>query len=393
MTSSSSNPSDGTLPMATILHMISIKLHSNNYLLWRNQMIPLLLYQKLMSHVDGSAASPSTMIIADNKELPNPAYTAWFKIDQRAVILLNSSFSEEAAAEVIGLSYSAQIWDALKNAYSHSSVERMHSLRDQLRLLGKETSYVSDFGRKFKALCDQLSTIGQPVDESDMLHWFLCGLGASFETFSTAIRASKPHPSFRDLVSQAESHELFLTSPHGSTSTSPVAFVTDHSRPSYTSRGRGQSSRGGGHGRGRRTPYCQLCRTDGHYASHCPKLASYATKAASLDANLANAFHAQCDLSDTTPDWYVTDSGASTHMTSSPDILPNAYPHIGNQTVTFGNGQTLNVSHTGSNLFSNNIMLNDVLVVPHLTKNLLSISKLTSDNHVDVLFSQPYFTI
>ncbi|GJT37421.1 putative RNA-directed DNA polymerase [Tanacetum coccineum] len=249
-------------------------------------MIPLLLYQKLMSHVDGSAASPSTMIIADNKNAES------------------------------------SIWDALKNAYSHSSVERMHSLRDQLRLLGKETSYVSDFGRKFKALC------------------------ASFETFSTAIRASKPHPSFRDLFSQAESHELFLTSPHGSTSTSPVAFVTDHSRPSYTSRGRGQSSRGGGHGRGRRTPYCQLCRTDGHYASHCPKLASYATKAASLDANLANAFHAQCDLSDTTPDWYVTDSGASTHMTSSPDILPTAYPHIGNQTVTFGNVQALRFPNT-----------------------------------------------
>lgn len=37
--------------------------------------------------------------------------------------------------------------------------------------------------------------------------------------------------------------------------------------------------------------------------------------------------------------------------------------------------------------------MHDVLVVPHLTKNLLSISKLTTDNPVDVLFSQPYFTI
>nr|GEU38958.1 putative zinc finger, CCHC-type [Tanacetum cinerariifolium] len=316
-----------------------------------------------MSHVDGSIAHPSTTIIVEYKELPNLAYTTWFETDQQAVILLKSSLSDEAAAEVIGLSSSAQIWDALK---THS-------------------------GRIFKALCDQLSAIGQPVDESDKLHWFFYGLGASFKTFSTAIRASKPHPSFRDLVSQAESHEPFLTSLHGSTSTSPIAFVTNHSQPSYTSRGRGQSSCGGG--RGRRTPHCQLCRTDGHYASNCPKLASYATKAASLDANLTNAFHAQCDLSDTIPDWYVKDSRASNHMTSSPDSLPNASPHIGNQTVTFGNGQTLNVSHTASTRFSNNIMLNDVLVVPHLTKNLLSISKLTSDNQVGVLFSQPYFTI
>ncbi|GJV62416.1 zinc finger, CCHC-type containing LTR copia-type gag-polypeptide [Tanacetum coccineum] len=71
MTSSSSNPFDGTLPMATILHMISINLNSSNYLLWINQMTLLLSYQKLMSHIDGSVAPPSAIIIADNKELSN----------------------------------------------------------------------------------------------------------------------------------------------------------------------------------------------------------------------------------------------------------------------------------------------------------------------------------
>lgn len=46
--------------------------------------------------------------------------------------------------------------------------------------------------------------------------------------------------------------------------------------------------------------------------------------------------------------------------------------------------------------------LRDVLVIQHITKNLLSfyyedhlgaISKLTNDNHVDVVFSHPYFHI
>ncbi|GJW31713.1 putative zinc finger, CCHC-type containing protein, partial [Tanacetum coccineum] len=158
---------------------------------------------------------------------------------------------------------------------------------------------------------------------------------ASFETFSTAIRASKPHLSFCDLLSQVKSHELFLTSLHGLTPTPLVSFVIDHSRPTYTSRGGSQSSHGGG-------------RDCGH-------------------ANLTHAFHAQCNLFDATPDWYVVDSRASAHMKSSPDSLLNVFPHNGNQTVTF--------------------------VVPHLTKNLLYIRKLTSDNQVDVLFSQPYFTI
>lgn len=72
-------------------------------------MTPLLSYQKLLAHVDGSAVPPSATIVADNKTSPNPEYTSWFEKDQQAVILLNSSLSEEEASEVLGLSSSAQI--------------------------------------------------------------------------------------------------------------------------------------------------------------------------------------------------------------------------------------------------------------------------------------------
>ncbi|GJV66603.1 zinc finger, CCHC-type containing protein [Tanacetum coccineum] len=87
--------------------------------------------------------------------------------DQRAVILLNSSLTEEAAAEVLGLTTAHAIWTALETAYNNSSVERIHSLRDSLRNLSKGTSTVSDYGRQFKGICDKLAAIGQPVDEMD----------------------------------------------------------------------------------------------------------------------------------------------------------------------------------------------------------------------------------
>ncbi|GJW58829.1 hypothetical protein Tco_0105560 [Tanacetum coccineum] len=68
-------------------------------------------------------------------------------------------------------------------------------------------------------------------DETEIkLHWFVCGLGASFETFSTAIRTTKPFTTFRDLLSQAESHEMFLKSLHGS-ATPPVAFFSQQCVP------------------------------------------------------------------------------------------------------------------------------------------------------------------
>ena len=178
-------------------------------------MLPLLSYQKLMPHVDGTPLPPPTNVEVDSKSVLNPAYVSWADLDQKTFILLNSSLTEEAAAEVLGLPDSRSIWTALQAAYSSSSVERIHSLRDSLRQMQKGTNTIFEYGRKFKTICDQLAAIDQPVDDMDKIHWFLCGLGSSFETFSIAIRTSRPSPAFRDLLSQAKNHEIFLQSMHG----------------------------------------------------------------------------------------------------------------------------------------------------------------------------------
>lgn len=247
-------------------------------------------------------------------------------------------------AEVIGVTSSRDLWTTLERVYSNQSSERTQNLRDSLRQLKKGTSTVSDFAKKFKSLCDQLTAIGYPVDSMDKTHWFLCGLGPAFETFSTAQRAVQPPPSFVDLVSRAEGHELFLVSLHGSAPT-VAAFNAQH-QPSK-GRGSGSGSRGGrgrnssfsgGRGRGRRPPHCQLCRTNGHYASACPNLATFQQQASNnIDANLARAFQSSCNVSDQNPDWYV-DSGATAHMAPSSSHLDHVQPYTGHDRVLFGNG-------------------------------------------------------
>ncbi|KAI3500548.1 hypothetical protein L1887_36372 [Cichorium endivia] len=396
--------SETTISLNTLLHLLTIKLSSTNYLLWKNQIHPLLSYQDLLGHIDGSSPSPSPTIEVEGKSAPNPLYTSWYKADQQALLIIQSSLSEEAMAETLGLNNAYAIWKALEDAYSHDSMERVHTLRDTLRQLQKGSSTVPEYGRKFKAICDQLAAIGQPVDELDKAHWFLCGLGSGYESFSTTHRAIKPAPPFRSLLSQAESHELFLNSIHHSSTPPPAAFTAQQHWDSQSSsrggssnrgnfsggRGRGNSS--GGRGRGRRSPHCQLCRNNGHYASSCPDLPTFAKQNSHLDANLAQAFQNQCNLTQSRPDWYV-DSGASAHMTNSSANLDHSTPYSGSDQVVFGNGNVLNISRIGNSTLSNNIKLLDVLVVPHLTKNLLSISKLTDDSPVDILLSNKFFVI
>nr|GEZ14261.1 hypothetical protein [Tanacetum cinerariifolium] len=211
--------------------------------------------------------------------------------------------------------------------------------------------------------------IGQPLRHDDKSHWFLCGLGSSFETFSTTQRLITPRPKFCDLVSQSESREMFLHSINDS-SVAPVAFNITHRSSTDSSRGcgstrgrspyRGSSNRGRGRGT-RHPPYCQLYRTK-----------------------------SQCNTS--SPDWFV-DTGASTHMTPSSTNLDVVSSYEGNDYVIFGNGNGASISHIGRLHISPNISLLDVLVVPNLTKSLLLVSKLTQDNPVDVVFSDPMFLI
>ncbi|KAJ0912824.1 putative transcription factor interactor and regulator CCHC(Zn) family [Helianthus annuus] len=345
-------------PMPGLAPMISIKLTSSNFIYWRTQMRPLLTHQHLLPHVDGSQTAPPPFLTSnDKKETINPEYTTWIQQEQQAIILLNASLTEEALAVTVGLSSAREIWVALEAAFCNTSIERIQNLRDNLRALKKGDKNVAEYGRAFKAICDQLSAVGHPVDVMDQLHWFLCGLGTTFESFSTSVRSTRPIPSFADLLASAESHELFVKNLHESATVPSIAFVAQSARsnhnyprgapphnssnfrPRYAharfrpNRPHGQGFRGHRDGLGNlprsgRVPTCQLCRKTGHSAHQCFHLASYAASTNPTEDQMAQAFLAQCQVNPTVPDW-TSDSGATTHMLPNNSLLQNSTPTQG----------------------------------------------------------------
>ncbi|GKE06071.1 zinc finger, CCHC-type containing LTR copia-type gag-polypeptide [Tanacetum coccineum] len=153
---------DSLLPLSTVLHMITIKLISSSYLLWKNQMLPLLANQKLTVYIDGSLLSPSPTIVTNDVIASNPAYISWISAEQRALILIQSWLTEEAMADP-GHKTARALWCTIEAAYSHDSAELMHTLGDSLRHLWKGSSTVGELGRKFKHICDQLTAIGHRI--------------------------------------------------------------------------------------------------------------------------------------------------------------------------------------------------------------------------------------
>jgi len=89
-----------------------------------------------------------------------------------------SSLTEESFAEIVGLSTTREVWLALETAFNHRSKAPEIHLKDELQLMKRGSRPVTHFARAFKSLYDQFHAIGRPVDHTNKVRWFLCGLGA-----------------------------------------------------------------------------------------------------------------------------------------------------------------------------------------------------------------------
>jgi len=92
------------------------------------------------------------------------------------------------------------------------------------------------------------------------------------------------------------------------------------------------------------------------------------------------------------PSWFV-DSGATNHITSQLNNLSLHAPYNGVDKVIVGNGKNLPISNIGvSHVYTQThpksvLSLPNILHVPSITKNLLSVSQFTRDHNVVAKFN------
>lgn len=92
------------------------------------------------------------------------------------------------------------------------------------------------------------------------------------------------------------------------------------------------------------------------------------------------------------PPW-MFDSGASHHVASTPASFHTLSEYGGPNEIVIGNGTNLSISHIGHSTLpttSRPLNLHNILFVPKLRSNLISVAKLCKSNQVSVEFF-PYF--
>lgn len=168
----------------------------------------------------------------------------------------------------------------------------------------------------------------------------------------------------------------------------------------YNRRGRGRQNQVRNNAN-RSARYCNYCEYPGHDTKFCRKLAKFlkennvAVHEPQNNARQSPSVHATSTAALPTQSWLM-DTGASHHTVNDATSLHTLMDYTGPDEIVLGDGKSLRISHTGSvsiPLNSRSLVLSEVLCVPNLHKNLVSVSKLCRTNSVSVEFFDTYFVV
>uniref|UniRef100_A0A2N9I9N7 CCHC-type domain-containing protein n=1 Tax=Fagus sylvatica TaxID=28930 RepID=A0A2N9I9N7_FAGSY len=308
-----------------------------------------------------------------------------------------------------------EVWECLEAKYLQATKERELQLRRQLQMPKKDNVSLDTYLRNFKSICDSLAAIQKSVSDEDKTIQLSHCLGTKYDVFVTTMLSKPPFPTFNQFVTALQNYAMRFESTDADDkggANHNFAFVTHrgggrgrgrgrHSGPQFTSRGRGfgaanhhnyntgrghfaphnprpsppsqhtsimgqpsivMSQQGGQQQQQHMSPNnqqyiahsnatsCQICGRFGHIARKCWYRFDYAYE------NLENLSQALActtlsDSQDHDSHWY-TDTGATSHMTSTAGNLHSSSPYYGHDYVVVGNGTRLPISHVGNTILS-----------------------------------------
>nr|CAH66391.1 OSIGBa0134J07.9 [Oryza sativa] len=395
-----------------------------NYDIWSIKMRTLLLSQGLWDIVDNGYQEYSageTLTAEQKKSLAEDRMS-----DAKALFLIQQGVAESLFPRIIGAKKSKEAWDKLKEEFQGSQkvlAVKLQTLRRQFQnLLMKESEKVKDYFSRVIEIVNQMRLYGEDINDQKVVEKILISLPEKYEYIVAAIEESKDLSTLtiQQLMSSLESHEERKLQREGSSIEnafqSKLSFRPQNSRfrgnfqkNGFPMRDRGYFQKNGfstqkEDGQERREKStsssnlwcdisqksshttdmcwkkmtCNKCKRKGHIAKYCRtreiNRANFSQEKEKSEEMVFSCHTAQEEKDDV----WVIDSGCTNHMAADPnlfremDSLYHAKIHMGNGSIAQSEGKgTVAVQTADGPKF-----IKDVLLVPDLKQNLLSIGQL-----------------
>ncbi|KAJ9550796.1 hypothetical protein OSB04_014841 [Centaurea solstitialis] len=425
---SSSSSQIMSLPAINLNQVFSVKLDSNNYLIWKNQLLNVVISQGLEGYLDGSKPQPPKFLSIDTTQV-NQEYILWGRYNRLIMSWIYSSLSESMLTQIVAFNTAHEIWNSLAQIYSASSLARVTELRTSLQTLKKQGLSITAYIQKLKGICNSLAAIGEPVTREDHLIYLLGGLGREYNAFVASIHTRADKPTVEEVhsllmsfdyrletqnaIDQIDMAQANLThASHASKFKKPfkpnsqfqvrphVSYRPQSPIPSVLGKPPHRPNIQPWKPSFNPKPQCQICNKPGHTALNCYHRANLSYQPNFTPKNLntymvSPDFSSNASRSESGSDWFM-DSGATHHFTPDFNAMDLASPYHGCEKVTVSDGKQRTISNIGRKCFSTNsssIYLNNILHSPSLSHNLVSVSKLCRDNNAFVKFYDDSFLV
>ena len=399
-------------PLTLITIHNSIKLTSTNYLSWKTQIESILIGYDLHKFIDGSFPSPPATTTINNVVSPNPAYQTWLRQDKLLFGALVGTISTNLVPLITQSPTSHDAWKTLANTYARPSRGHIKQLKENLKSISKGSQSVTDYMQAIKTKADELATLGKPLDHEDLIEKVLDGLEDTYQSVIDAVNSRDTPITFDELHEKLIHKELSLRNISPSPALPASAHLTNtrsnprHTthRPSWPATNPSPHPAPNPYHRSAPKPNrpflgkCQWCRTQGHVVSQCPLFRQqfpHATPpprpntSSPIRSPSPSPTQALLATTSSSPEPWLFDSGATHHVTTDLQNLAIHSPYDGPDEIMIGDGSGVPITHTGSTSLttpSHSFTLSNVLCVPTMKRNLISISQFCKSNNVSVEF-------
>lgn len=357
-----------------------ILLNGVNYPTWKIQCRMVLIRDGVWSIVNGSEKVPAS---ADTDKLAK-----FMARSDKALATIVLSV-EPSLLYLLGDPVDpVVVWNTLQDQFQKKTWANKLALRRKLNSLNlKDGNSVTDHIKAMTEVFSELAVIGAPMEDEDKVVTLLASLPESYNVLVTALEAHADVPKMEIVTERLLHEERKIQARENDTQGGEENVMTVRHR--YRNQG----------------PKCYNCDGIGHIAKYCPEKREYKSrrergstkakkpphKANKAEANRYSssdesagliAQHALSTTCESGNDWIV-DSGATCHMCHDRAIFRSYHELEKPVKITLGDGRQVEALGQGDVSIKvklradkyKKLRLHDVLLVPDLSYNLLSVAK------------------
>ncbi|KAF7801679.1 Retrovirus-related Pol polyprotein from transposon RE1 [Senna tora] len=421
------------------VQLVPTQLTEVNYLIWRRSMVIALTTKNKLGFVDGS--------LVQSKDRDSEAYMSWSFVNSAVLGWILHSMCKDLYEAYMFTPTAREVWKELEEKYGKRNRPQLVHVKKQLATLERGNDSLVVYSTKLKKLwkefcslqpkphctCDcEASKILEDLHNSNYVDQFLMGLGDAYESVVSNILLMEPVPSYNkvySMVAQIESQRsVTLKNVANIEASALLAKANDMQK--YTT----SASRGFDRKKEKASRFCTYCNRTGHLEDVYFKKIGYPDWFVQLQnqkgKKQSNSVNATFDdtstgskqkvvdgdkkslteiiqeelrkmmvgkggnqsgshidyFSNSASVRWIIDSGASSHVTGSLELLTEISSPIGANTVQLPNGLIKKVKFVGKAILNTSITLENVLYVPEFKYNLIAVSKLATGLNVDVVF-------